>query len=71
MTLKEYLKKNGIVCKWFADQIGVSYGTLHTIFKGGGATKPVARLIQELTHGEIRAEDLVKSKKPTDLAKKG
>lgn len=63
MTLREYLKSRGTIAKWFAEQVGISYRVINKIMAGEKATKPVAILIEKLTNGEVKADELIKGSK--------
>lgn len=61
MHLKKYLKDNGVMKKWFADQIGVHPAYLGEILVG---RRPLAvkywTEVNLLTRGKVRVEDLLK-----------
>ena len=62
MDLKEYLKKHGIRHHYFARCVGISKPTLSRYCRGGKALPIIARRIEELTQGAIKAQDLINGK---------
>lgn len=60
MNLKEYLFREDISQKDFAQKIGVSPKTLWSIMNGADLKLSVAMKIEKETDGKVKCQDLVK-----------
>ena len=58
MTLKEYIKKQGITQNAFAETIGVSRVSLNRIIQGSDPRPGTARRIVEVTKQAVTFNDL-------------
>jgi transcriptional regulator with XRE-family HTH domain len=61
MELKIYLVKNRMTIKEFCEKIGYSRNQISGIINGKlRPSKRLAKVIQDATNGEVKAEDLLK-----------
>lgn len=59
MNLKEYLSKEKISYRTFSKVLKIDHHTVYNICKGKRPSKKHAYLIERLTKGEVKAQDLL------------
>jgi transcriptional regulator with XRE-family HTH domain len=65
MTIIEYLKEKSMSQREFADVCGITQSTLSNYIHGKKIPRPkMARLIEQMTDGMVKAKDLLVAKKP-------
>lgn len=60
MDIKEYLEKNGIMRKWFAEKIGMSQQQFCDYLNNRNLMPTIYwKIIVEVSHGKVKIEDLL------------